>query len=158
MTAALRLDFELDGAVLSDEFMVVPNLRSEVIIGTKTMQAWRIKVDIEKERMILELRLAALTVAHTVYRHTAPCKITVYQTFLVVFSGVAQAIGQFPSSPAISIYLILYEPQTGHLYLTHQEISKNLNLYADFLFSGSHYKTPKFVCFDFRQNLNYNLR
>jgi len=45
VTARVALDFELDGVVLSDEFMVVPNLRREVIIGAKTMQAWRIKAD-----------------------------------------------------------------------------------------------------------------
>ena len=60
VTAAVRLDFELDGVVLSDEFMVVPNLRREVIIGAKTMQAWRIKVDMEKEQIIFDPRVGEL--------------------------------------------------------------------------------------------------
>jgi len=60
VTARVALDFELDGVVLSDEFMVVPNLRREVIIGAKTMQAWRIKVDMEKERIIFAPRVGEL--------------------------------------------------------------------------------------------------
>ena len=60
VTARVALDFELDGVVLSDEFMVVPNLRREVIIGAKTMQAWRIKVDMEKEQIIFDPRVGEL--------------------------------------------------------------------------------------------------
>jgi len=57
VTAAVRLDFELDGVVLSDEFMVVPSLRR---VGAKTMQAWRIKVDMEKEQIIFDPRVGEL--------------------------------------------------------------------------------------------------
>jgi len=60
VTAAVRLGFELDGVVLSDEFMVVPSLRREVIIGAKTMQKWRIKVDMEKEQIIFDPRVGEL--------------------------------------------------------------------------------------------------
>jgi len=48
---AVRLDFYLDGDRLSDEFLVVQDdiATEEVIIGAKTMQAWRIVIDMEKE-------------------------------------------------------------------------------------------------------------
>ena len=60
VTAAVRLDFELDGVVLSDEFMVVPNLRREVIIGVSTMQKWRMKIDLEREELLLDPRVGEL--------------------------------------------------------------------------------------------------
>ena len=40
----MRLDFEINDVRLSDEFMVVPYLSEEVIIGVTTMQKWRIKL------------------------------------------------------------------------------------------------------------------
>ena len=45
------LDFYLDGDRLSDEFLVVPDhiATEDVIIGAKTMQAWRLIIDMEKE-------------------------------------------------------------------------------------------------------------
>ena len=48
---AVRLDFYLDGDRLSDEFLVVPDhiATEDVIIGAKTMQAWRLIIDMEKE-------------------------------------------------------------------------------------------------------------
>ena len=48
---AVRLDFYLDGDRLSDEFLVVPDdwATEEVIIGAKTLQAWRLVIDMEKE-------------------------------------------------------------------------------------------------------------
>jgi len=50
---AVRLDFYLDGDRLSDEFLVVPDeiISEECIIGAKTMQAWRIVMDMENERV-----------------------------------------------------------------------------------------------------------
>jgi len=49
----VALDFYLDGDRLSDEFLVVPDeiMSEECIIGAKTMQAWRIVIDMENERV-----------------------------------------------------------------------------------------------------------
>jgi len=42
------------------EFMVVDNLRRELLIGAKTMQAWRMKIDMEKEELIIDPRVGEL--------------------------------------------------------------------------------------------------
>jgi len=59
-TEAIRLDFELNGYTLSDEFMVIPGLSSSVIIGAKTLQAWRMKLDFENDEVIVDPRVANL--------------------------------------------------------------------------------------------------
>jgi Retroviral aspartyl protease len=57
---ALRLDFFIDDIQLSDEFLVVPGLSEEVIIGVATMQKWRMKLDFEHDRVIVDRRLATM--------------------------------------------------------------------------------------------------
>ena len=57
---ALRLDFFFDDILLSDEFLVVPGLSEEVIIGVATMQKWRMKLDFEHDRVIVDPRLARM--------------------------------------------------------------------------------------------------
>ena len=57
---AVRLDFHLDGYRFSDEFMVIPDLSSPVIIGAKTMQAWRFKLDFEADEVIIDPRVTRL--------------------------------------------------------------------------------------------------
>ncbi len=54
---AVRLDFYLDGYRFSDEFMVIPGLSEQLIIGAKTMQAWRFKLDFEAEEVIIDPRV-----------------------------------------------------------------------------------------------------
>lgn len=56
--SGMRLDFEINDLVLSDEFMVVPQLSEEVIIGATTMQKWRIKLDFEHEAVIIDPKVA----------------------------------------------------------------------------------------------------
>ncbi len=56
----MRLDFEVNEINLSDEFMVVPRLSEEVIIGATTMQKWRIKLDFEHDAVIIEPKVAKL--------------------------------------------------------------------------------------------------
>jgi len=48
------LDFWIDGYRFSDEFLVVDNLVDEFIIGAATMQKWRLKLDTEKEDIIVD--------------------------------------------------------------------------------------------------------
>ncbi len=54
---AVRLDFYLEGYRFSDEFMVIPGLSEQLIIGAKTMQAWRFKLDFEAEEVIIDPRV-----------------------------------------------------------------------------------------------------
>jgi hypothetical protein len=56
----VSLDFYLNGYRFSDEFMVIPDLSEEVIIGAKTMQAWRFKLDLENEEVIIDPRVTKL--------------------------------------------------------------------------------------------------
>lgn len=56
----MRLDFEVNEINLSDEFMVVPRLSEEVIIGATTMQKWRIKLDFEHDAVIVDPKVAKL--------------------------------------------------------------------------------------------------
>jgi len=56
----LRSDFYYDDIRLSDEFMVVPDLSEEAIIGVNTMQKWRIKLDFEHDKIIVDPKVAKL--------------------------------------------------------------------------------------------------
>lgn len=56
----VRLDFYIDDIMLSDEFMVVPNLSEEAIVGVTTMQKWRIKLDFDSDKVIVDPKVAKL--------------------------------------------------------------------------------------------------
>lgn len=56
----LRLDFYLEEVLLSDEFLVVPGLSEEAVIGAATMQKWRIKLDFEHDTVHVDPRVAKL--------------------------------------------------------------------------------------------------
>lgn len=58
ITHTTRLDFYHEGVRLSDEFLVVPGLSEEVIIGALTMQKWRLKLDFENDKVIVDPRVA----------------------------------------------------------------------------------------------------
>jgi len=55
--AHVALVFYLNGYRFSDEFMVIPDLAEEVIIGASTMQKWRFKLDFENEEVIIDPRV-----------------------------------------------------------------------------------------------------
>ena len=57
---AVRLNFYLDGYRFSDEFMLIPGLSEPVIIGAKTLQAWRLKLDFEADEVIIDPRVTHL--------------------------------------------------------------------------------------------------
>lgn len=57
---AVRLDFFIDDILLSDEFLVVPGLSEEAIIGAATLQKWRIKLDFENDKVIVDPKVAKL--------------------------------------------------------------------------------------------------
>lgn len=57
---AVRLNFHLDGYRFSDEFMLIPKLSVPVIIGTATLQKWRMKLDFEADEVIIDPRVTKL--------------------------------------------------------------------------------------------------
>lgn len=60
ITHTTRLDFYHEDVRLSDEFLVVPGLSEDAIIGAATMQKWRIKLDFENDRVIVDPSVAKL--------------------------------------------------------------------------------------------------
>lgn len=56
----VRLDFYLEDVLLSDEFLVVPGLSEEAIIGAATMQKWRIKLDFEHDTVHVDPKVAKM--------------------------------------------------------------------------------------------------
>lgn len=57
---AVRLNFYLNGYRFSDEFMLIPGLSEPAIIGAKTLQAWRMKLDFEADEVIIDPRVTKL--------------------------------------------------------------------------------------------------
>jgi Retroviral aspartyl protease len=55
---AVRLDFYYNDIRLSDEFMVIPGLSEDVILGVNTLQKWRIKLDFEHDTVIVDPKVA----------------------------------------------------------------------------------------------------
>lgn len=58
--ATARLDFYHDDIRLSDEFLIVPGLSEDVIIGAHTMQKWHLKLDFENNGVIVDPGVAKL--------------------------------------------------------------------------------------------------
>jgi hypothetical protein len=56
----ITLDFYLNEILLSDEFLVVPGLSEEAIIGAATMQKWRIKLDFEHDTVFVDPKVAKM--------------------------------------------------------------------------------------------------
>lgn len=57
---AVRLDFYINDVLLSDEFLVVPGLSEEAIIGAATLQKWRIKLNFEDDKVEVDPKVAKL--------------------------------------------------------------------------------------------------
>ena len=60
ITQRTTLDFYHEEVRLLDEFLVVPGLSEEVIIGAATMQKWRLKLDFENDKVIVDPRVSKL--------------------------------------------------------------------------------------------------
>ena len=56
----VTLDFYINDVLLSDEFLVVPNLSEEAIIGAATLQKWRIKLNFEDDKVEVDPKVAKL--------------------------------------------------------------------------------------------------
>jgi hypothetical protein len=56
----ILLDFYLNDVLLSDEFLLIPGLSEEAIIGAATMQKWRIKLDFEHDTVHVDPKVAKM--------------------------------------------------------------------------------------------------
>jgi len=56
----VNLDFYLNNLRLSDEFVIVPNLAEQAIIGALTLQKWKIKLDFEHDEVITDPRVGRI--------------------------------------------------------------------------------------------------
>ena len=60
ITHRVTLDFYINDVLLSDEFLVVPGLSEEAVIGAGTMQKWRIKLDFEHDTVYVDPKVAKM--------------------------------------------------------------------------------------------------
>lgn len=60
VTHRVTLDFYINDVHLSDEFLVVPGLSEEAIIGAATMQKWKIKLDFDSDQVVVDPKVAKL--------------------------------------------------------------------------------------------------
>jgi hypothetical protein len=58
----IRLDFYINDVLLSDEFLVVPGLTDEAIIGAATLQKWRIKLDFEHDQVFVDPKVSRMQI------------------------------------------------------------------------------------------------
>jgi len=56
----ISVNIHINGCRVSDEFMVIPGLVEPAIIGAATMQKWRMKLDFEHDRVIIDPRVTKL--------------------------------------------------------------------------------------------------
>jgi hypothetical protein len=61
-TAHVILFFYMNGDRFSDEFMVMDGLSEQVIMGAKTLQSWRMKLDFEHDEVIYDPRVTKLRI------------------------------------------------------------------------------------------------
>ena len=54
----MAVDFFIQDIHLTDEFMVVPGMTEDAIIGALTMQKWRLKLDVEHDIVVIDPRVA----------------------------------------------------------------------------------------------------
>jgi predicted aspartyl protease len=58
VTHRIITDFYIHDIRMSDEFIVVPGLSEEAIIGVTSLQKWRIKLDFEHDTVIIDPKIA----------------------------------------------------------------------------------------------------
>jgi len=56
----VSLNFYIDGYRFSDEFMLIPGLSEETIIGAASLQKWRLKFNFEHDKVIIDPRVTKL--------------------------------------------------------------------------------------------------
>jgi len=58
------IDIIVNGVTISDEVVVIEDLSEELILGASTMQKWRIKLDLENEKVIIDPRAVRLKLVY----------------------------------------------------------------------------------------------
>jgi len=58
----ISVDFYINGYRLSDEFFVSSQITEDVIIGVSTLQKWRLKLDFENEKIIVDPKVTRLII------------------------------------------------------------------------------------------------
>ncbi len=53
----------INGVRISDNFIVAPRLSDQVIVGANTLQKWRIILDLEKEKVMIDRKMTRLLLA-----------------------------------------------------------------------------------------------
>jgi predicted aspartyl protease len=56
----ITVEFYINDVLLSDEFLLVPGLSEEAVIGAATMQKWRIKLNFEHDTVEVDPKVAKL--------------------------------------------------------------------------------------------------
>jgi hypothetical protein len=56
------LEFYIDDFLLFSDFFLVPGLTEEAIIGALTLQQWRLKLDFDREEVIVDPRAVRLRI------------------------------------------------------------------------------------------------
>lgn len=56
------LDFYINNVRVSDEFLVVPNLNEQVVIGDLTIRKWRMKIDKQNHSVEVDARAMILRI------------------------------------------------------------------------------------------------
>lgn len=54
VTYVARLEFYINEVLVSDEFLIVPGLTEEAVIGAVTMQKWRMKLDFDHDMVYVD--------------------------------------------------------------------------------------------------------
>lgn len=73
---AVRVNFYIGEYRFSDEFMVIEKLSNGVIIGAKTLQAWRLKLDFEKDEIIIDPKVTKLWLLSLKRRESKRSRLT----------------------------------------------------------------------------------
>jgi len=53
----------INGVRISDNFIVAPRLSEQVIVGANTLQKWRVSLDLEKEKVLINRKMTRLLLA-----------------------------------------------------------------------------------------------
>lgn len=61
-TSHISIFFYLNSDRFSDEFIVVDGLSDKVIIGAKTLQSWRMKLDFEHDEILYDPKVTKLRI------------------------------------------------------------------------------------------------
>ena len=62
ISEAIRIDFYVGNIRLSDEFFITDELTEDVIIGAATMQKWRLKLDFENDKILIDPKVTVMRI------------------------------------------------------------------------------------------------